>query len=176
LLGRGWDTQLGQLTARLCAEMVLLGGAATSLQEAEAKVRTVVASGEAARRMEAFLALHGGDPRVVQEPDRLPAAPLTLDVLAEGPGVVQAIAGLDLGLVAMELGAGRRSPGDRIDPAVGLEVLAPLGTVVAPGEPLARLHLPRGVDRQAFATRTRACWRLAPEGISTPSWLLQELG
>lgn len=175
LQGKGWESNLGQLTERLCAEMVVLGGAAGSLQEAVDLVRAAVASGEAARRMEAFLAQHGGDARVVQEPDRLPSAPVVAEVSAEVGGAVQAIAGLELGLLAMELGAGRRSPGDRIDPSVGIEVLAPVGTQVEPGMPLARLHLPRGADRQGFAQRARACWRLGAEALPPQAWLLEEL-
>jgi pyrimidine-nucleoside phosphorylase len=175
LQGRDWEGPLGRVTERLCAEMVLLGGAADSLQAAEDMVRAAVACGEAARRMKAFLALHGGDPRVVQEPDRLPAAAEVVEVRATAAGFVQSIQGLELGLLAMELGAGRRRQGDRIDPGVGLEVLAPVGTKVAIGSPLARLHLPRGVDAVIHSSRARACWTLASEPVATPDWLLDEM-
>lgn len=174
LCGEGWDTDLGQLTARLSAEMLILGGKADDLADAEAQVRRAVESGEAANRMEAFLALHGGDPRVVREPQRLPAAPQVVEVPAERPGTVQAIDSLALGLLAMEMGAGRRSREDRLDPAVGLEVLAPVGTELKAGDLLARLHLPAHADPAAFRDKARDAWSLG-SGVSRTPWLLENV-
>jgi thymidine phosphorylase len=47
---------------------------------------------------------------------------------------------MGLGLAAMRLGAGRATANDRIDPAVGIELLVRRGDAVTPGTPLARVH------------------------------------
>ncbi len=174
LQGRGWETNLGQLTERLCAEMVVLGGQAKDLAEATMKVREAVRSGEAARRMEAFLKMHGADPAVVQSHHLLPQAPQTLDVKADASGSVQAIDGFQLGLIAMEMGAGRKSREDRIDPTVGMEVFAPVGSRVEVGHPLVRLHLSTMKGAELIEQRVKDCWQFG-EAAQSPEWLLNTL-
>jgi pyrimidine-nucleoside phosphorylase len=174
LLGQGWDTNLGQLTERLCAEMVVLGGHAKDLSEATAKVREVVRNGEAARRMESFLRMHGADPSVVQSHKLLPRAPHVVDVQAAASGSVQSIDGFQLGLIAMEMGAGRKSREDKIDPTVGMEIFAPVASRVEMGHPLVRLHLNTLDGIEGIQRRVRECWQLGIE-VSNPGWLLNTL-
>ena len=46
----------------------------------------------------------------------------------------------DIGLVIVELGGGRRLPGDALDMRVGLDRFAQSGDVVAAGDPIAFVH------------------------------------
>jgi thymidine phosphorylase len=53
---------------------------------------------------------------------------------------------LEVGWTSVGLGAGRRLVSDRIDPTVGIEVLAKAGDAVEKGQPLARIHARTAAD------------------------------
>ena len=152
--GRG-PADLVENTMALGREMLLLGKVAKTPREADAKLAEVVANGKAARTFERIIAAQGGDPRVVTDPSILPAAPLQTEVLAPQRGFVTAIDALEIGLTAVEMGAGRQHAEDAVDPAVGIEILAKPGAAIERGAPLARLHLrqasPEIADRIARA-------------------------
>ena len=81
----------------------------------------------------------GGDPQVLADPGRLPQARDREDLPAPSSGFVTMCDALKVGLAAMRLGAGRERKEDRIDPAVGITILAKPGEPVEVGQPLARL-------------------------------------
>jgi thymidine phosphorylase len=82
----------------------------------------------------------GGDPRVVDDPALLPSAPVVLPLLAPRSGYVGEIDALEVGLAALDLGAGRRRKDQPIDPAVGLVLAVSIGDAVAAGVELAFVH------------------------------------
>src|SRR5919204_27383 len=86
----------------------------------------------------------------------LPVAPLTVDVAAPHGGIVQRVDALALGILARDLGAGRATKTDVIDPAVGMVVHRKAGDPVRAGDVLATLHLARPDGREDLAARCAA--------------------
>jgi pyrimidine-nucleoside phosphorylase len=120
--------------------MLILGGAAGSLAAAEARVAEAVASGRAMARYRDWVSRNGGDAQALDDFSRMPQAARSVPVRAERGGHVQAIQGRALGLLAMELGAGRRQQGDQLDLGVGIRVHVQVGQRVEPGQTLLTLH------------------------------------
>jgi thymidine phosphorylase len=139
LKGRG-PADLETLSVALAARMLLLGGVAADLVQAEAKVRGALASGRGLEKLRAIIARQGGDPRVVDDYRLLPAAPLRALVRASRAGYVVGLDAELIGRATMLLGAGRDRVEDVIDPAVGAVVLAPPGRQVSGGEPVLEVH------------------------------------
>lgn len=139
LQNRG-ETRLTELTLALTAHMLLLGGLAKDYQEAYAACRRKLENGDAWRKFVALVAAHGGDPAVVENPEKLPRAAYEADYPAPADGVLAAIRTADLGRVAMILGAGREKAEDKIDFGAGLTIHQRLGAVVKRGEPLCTLR------------------------------------
>ena len=139
------DTLQGRRGGRfreLCLELSAGALQLTGVQAAAARtqVEELLDAGAALDRFRAFVAAQGGDPTVADDPWQvLPAAPVIGD-WTPGDGVVSAIACRRIGELAGRLGAGRRRQGDRIDPAVGLELLVRVGDRVDDGQPAARVH------------------------------------
>ena len=140
LKGRG-PKDLEDLSVELAAWMLALGGAAPSLDAARAKVREALRSGAGLAKFREVIELQGGDPRVCDDPKRLPAARETVELRAEKGGRVAGIACRAVGTAAMLLGAGRETVDSRIDPAVGLMLHKKVGDAVEAGEPLLTLHV-----------------------------------
>lgn len=171
LHGRGPE-DLVACTLALGAEMLILGGRAASSAEAEGLLRQAIESGKAAGVMRAMIKGHHGDPRVVDEPDRLPSAPAVIDVNAERAGWVTAIDPLELGLSAIQLGAGRTRADQSVEHDVGLELVVKCGTKVKKGVSLARIHARNKASAKAIEARVRAAFTIADTSFPTPPLLL----
>jgi pyrimidine-nucleoside phosphorylase len=139
LRGRG-PKDLVELTLALGAEMLVLGGKAKDTRDARGQLEQALASGRALERFRANVTRQGGDAAFLEHPERLGRAQVILEVTSERDGRVTDIDPLAIGIAAMDLGAGRRQPGDAIDPVVGIVVRKKLGDAVRRGEPLATIH------------------------------------
>jgi pyrimidine-nucleoside phosphorylase len=139
LKGRG-PADLEALSVALAARMLLLGGAAESVAEGEAKVRAALGSGQGLEKFRAIIARQGGDPRVVDDYRLLPAAPERELVLAPRGGYVTHLDAELIGRATVLLGAGRDRVEDTIDPGVGVVVLALRGQRVREAEAIMEVH------------------------------------
>ena len=174
LRGEHGDSELAQMSLRLAAEMLILGGAARDLPAAEALVQASIRNGAALDTLRRFVALNGGDARALDDFSRLPQAGQVVQVRADRAGQVAAMDGRALGILAMELGAGRKNQGDVLDLGVGLRVRTRVGARVEPGEPLFDVHAKAGVtvDPAPYLATLRIT-----DGPVTPGpWLLERLG
>jgi pyrimidine-nucleoside phosphorylase len=139
LKGRG-PKDVEELSVHLAARMVRLGGLAAKLEEADGKVRKALASGAGLEKFRQVIARQGGDPRVLDDYGRLPAAPHRDVIRADRAGYVRGFEAERLGRATVLLGAGRDRVEDGVDPAVGAVVLAGAGQQVRAGEALLELH------------------------------------
>ncbi len=162
LQGEGPD-DLMEVTLELGAEMLRLSGVERSRAQASRRLREAIRSGAAGEKMKDIIVAQGGDPRVVDEPDRLPLGRQRATIRAESGGFAAGIDACELGHVSMALGAGRTRVEDPVDPKAGIRLHVKLGDKVRLGEPLATLYsskqrlLIASAERatNAFSIRTR---------------------
>ena len=156
LKGRG-PRDLETLSVLLAARMLIVAGLERDDAPAEARVRAALASGAGVEKFREVIANQGGDPRVVDDYSRLPAAPDRIGVTAPRAGYVSGLRAELVGRAAVALGAGRGRLEDRIDPGVGIEVAARPGDRVAQGDPVLIVHhrAGSGLD-EALALLSRA--------------------
>ncbi|HEX4382856.1 MAG TPA: thymidine phosphorylase [Myxococcales bacterium] len=136
LKGEGPD-DVRELTLQLGAEMLKAGGIAG---DARQKLEAAISSGAALAKFRQLIEAQGGDPRVLDDPMRLPQPKLIREVRAQQSGVLTALDAGVVGLAAVELGAGRERKEDQVDHAAGLLILKRVGDAVKTGDVLAELH------------------------------------
>ncbi len=146
VLRGGGPADVRALTLRLGAEMLVLGKAAGSVLEAERRLAAAIGDGSGLERFRALLRAQGGDPALLDTPDRLLGLLATTEVRAPRAGHLSGIDTLAVGLAAVVLGAGRTQSNDTIDPGVGFTVRRRPGERVAQGEPLVTVHHRPGQD------------------------------
>lgn len=139
LKGRGPE-DLVNLTLALGAEMLTLARADLSQDQALTALYESLQNGSALRTFQRMVRLHGGDPGCVDDPSRLPEAPVRRPLPAPADGYVAEVAADAVGRACLILGAGRRRVEDAVDPAVGLSGLVKVGDRVSQGDPLAIVH------------------------------------
>jgi pyrimidine-nucleoside phosphorylase len=149
---------LVDLSLTLGAEMLLLSGRARKRDEALRLLRTALLGGKALQKFREMVEAQGGDPRVVDDPGRLRVAGHTRTVKASKAGFVADIDALEVGKIAVALGAGRTRAEEDIDHSVGIEFLKKKGHRVAEGEPIAVVYA-------ASAARGRRCAALLADAI-----------
>ena len=131
---------LRALSVELSAWMFYLCDRVASVEEGRALAGSLIADGKAKEKFRQCVCLQGGDPRFVDEPDRLPKAELRLDVPSPSAGYVTGTNVEALGTALAMLGGGREKKEDAIDHAVGLEFHKRIGDLVEKGEALVTIH------------------------------------
>jgi pyrimidine-nucleoside phosphorylase len=138
LRGEG-PADLMDVTYALGAEMLVLGGAAATRNEARRRMEVAISSGRAARKFQEIIEAQGGNPAVVDDPGLLPQAAECELFVASRDGVVAQVEPRAIGRGITALGGGRTKVEDSVDPSVGFVVTARPGDVVRAGEPLATI-------------------------------------
>ena len=128
------------VTYALGEQILLLTKVARTAKDARAHLQATILDGGAMEKFVAMIEAQGGDPRVVDDPGRLPQAKLQVPFLAAKAGFVQDVDALDVALAALRLGAGRTKAEDRVNHAVGISGLVKVGEEVAAGMPLCVIH------------------------------------
>ncbi len=159
LRGEG-PADLREVTWELGAEMLVLAGVAAETRSAWAQLDEAVASGEALRRLRRNIELQGGDPAFLDDAAVLGKAGASLGISSPTSGFVVDIDPLELGLCAMDLGAGRRQPTDEIDLDVGIVLTRQLGEEVRAGEPLALVQARSLDEASAVLPRVLGAFRI----------------
>jgi pyrimidine-nucleoside phosphorylase len=133
----GGPPDLMEVTYALGVEMLLLVGAADDRVEARQRLEDSVSSGRALESMASIIEAQGGNPGVLDDPELLPQAGEVEVYRAPRDGVVARVEPRRIGRAILELGGGRRTIEDEIDPAVGFVIPVKPGDPVRAGEPLA---------------------------------------
>ena len=139
---------LMEVTYGLGIEMLMLVGAAKTPADARRRLEESITSGRALEKFARVIEAQGGNPAVVEDPSVLPQANEVEVFRAPRDGVVAQIEPRRIGRAILELGGGRRTIEEEIDPAVGFVIPAKPGQRVKAGEPLASVfaHDRRGIE------------------------------
>jgi thymidine phosphorylase len=126
----------------LCAEMLMLGKLADSVDEAKEKLQNVLDSGKAAEIFGKMVTALGGPSDFVENYDNyLEKADIVRPIYAQKVGIVTSMNTREIGLAVVSMGGGRRKPTDSIDYAVGFTEVIALGEEVNAERPLAVVHV-----------------------------------
>jgi len=120
----------------VASHMLVLGKKAETNQIAKAMAQEAIVSGRGLEILKKLVGAQGGDVRYIDDPDRFNKAPVEFVVKSSQSGFVKEVHARTVGETAVGLGAGRKTKGDSIDPAVGISVLVKVGDKVDVDQPL----------------------------------------
>lgn len=163
-----------ELTYALGSHMLILAGAAADEKDAQKQLEHAVASGTALEKFAEIIAAQGGDAHVVENPGRLPQAPLLTPWVSPRSGFVAEVDAMAVALAALALGAGRARAEDPVDPAVGLSQLVKVGEAVEAGQPLCLIHARDERSRAAAEAQLAAAFAWSETPVA-PSPLIAEI-
>jgi pyrimidine-nucleoside phosphorylase len=173
LKGEG-PADLTELCLTMGGIMLWLAQKATTPEAGRAQLTQLLHNGAALDKMRQFIRAQGGDDTVIDDLARLPTAPVVLPVKAASEGWVERINCRELGLAAMELGAGRAKLGDPIQPDVGLVLHAKIGDRVQTGTVVAEVHAGNRIAAETAVGKVVECYRLNAYPVERPP-LIREI-
>lgn len=136
----GGPADVASLTIELGAELLEMAGLARGLDDARGRLRAALASGAGLERFTRMIRAQGGDASVVDDPDRLPSAPIRLPLVSPTTAWIAGVDAERVGRACVRLGAGRRRSEDTVDPRVGVAEIVKVGARVSKGDVLAVIH------------------------------------
>jgi len=139
VLKGGGPQDLKEICIELAANMLALGGKG-ALEECRGMAWKAISGGAGMAKLIEMVKRQGGDPEAVENPDRLPQAPVKAEWRAAASGYIQSMRAEKLGMASVILGAGRKTKKDAIDPAAGIVLLKKTGDMVEKGDAIAVLH------------------------------------
>ena len=168
------EGRLKELSLKLGSELLVANGLMDSLADARRKLISLLESGAAAETFGKMISGMGGPNNFVEHWKRfLPEASVILEVKSDRRGYVNGWDSEALGMICVNLGGGRKVETDTIDPAVGISDIAPIGTYLQKGKPVAKIHAAR-IESAERAARQVLNSLLVAENIPTKRPLVMD--
>ncbi len=169
------NNDVAELSFRLAAEMLVLGGVSSSLDDALAKVNELIQSGAAFRKFQEVVVAQGGDPRALEDYERFPQAKGVAVLPATQDGFISGISCERVGRLAVQLGAGREKVGEPVDPAVGFILHKKMGDEVKAGDHLVTMYYNDEDKADQIRQPLLACFEFAQTPVSPPTIVLESI-
>lgn len=139
LKGNG-PKDLLELTLTLGSNMLILAGRVKDEEEGRKLLKENIENGKALEKLKEFVEVQGGDSSYVDDVSKFPQAKYIIEVKSNKSGYINKINAERLGLIAMELGAGRATKESIIDLAVGIKILKKRGDKVGKEDVLGYIY------------------------------------
>ena len=138
LKGRGPE-DITELALHLSAVMVLVGGKASTLDEAKEMTKAALTDGSGLAKLGELITAQGGDASILDDITKLPRPAKALEIRSNKDGYVNRVDAALVGHAVQMAGAGRARKEDDIDPSAGAYLYCKVGDAVKKGDCMARL-------------------------------------
>ena len=142
LKGENVDARLYAITMELCAELLVLSKACSSIDEAKEKLQKSLDKGYALEKFAKMVAELGGPNDFVENTQKyLPKAGIIRPIYADRSGFVSEMDTRGVGISIIEMKGGRITPEQKLDYATGYTGFCQIGQEVNKDVPLAIVHV-----------------------------------
>jgi pyrimidine-nucleoside phosphorylase len=131
---------LSDLSIKLAGAMIFLGGKAASIEKGIKLANELIDNGKAFEKFREIVKHQKGNLRWIDDPDDFPKSKKIGKIIAKKSGYLKSIDTYSLGVAAAELGAGRMTKDDKIDPKAGIIFNYKIGNKIKKGDVIAELH------------------------------------
>lgn len=125
-----------KITHQLAGTMIFLSEKADSIEAGIAKSKQAVENGQAYEKWLQLTERQSGDVSVLKDPESYETASHSFICKADSDGFITDINAREVGMASLELGAGRKTKDDVIDPAAGILLKKKVGAEVTQGDTL----------------------------------------
>lgn len=136
LKGEG-PNDIMEITHVLAGTMIHLGEKADSVEEGIEVSKKSIEDGSAFQKWIDIVEEQGGDPSVIKDPGLYNGAEFTQEVTSKKTGYITEMDAFAMGMVSVELGAGRKEKEDDVDPDAGFILHKKIGDRIKQGETFA---------------------------------------
>jgi thymidine phosphorylase len=167
LRGNG-PTDLLDVTLTLGAQMLVMAGAAANLEFGKKILQGKIDDGSGFKKFLEIVKAQGGDPKVIEHPEKYPSAKFSFEVKSPKDGFVSEIHCREIGKISMALGAGRSAVKDSVDYTSGIIMHKKVGDRVQAGEILAAAYANKKERIEENKERLQAAFKIAGTEVQPP--------
>lgn len=128
-----------ELSLYLSGAMIFLGKKADSIEDGIRIASSMIENGKAFDKFNEIVKLQKGDADFLKEPKKYPRSKIHEKVYASKSGFVGSIDSFEIGMASLELGAGRMTMEDKIDPKAGIIFYPKIGDKILKGQLIAEI-------------------------------------
>ena len=128
-----------ELSLNLAGAMIYLGNKAGSIEEGKEISRDLIKNGKAFDKFIEIVKHQNGNVKFLYSPEKYPKSKFSKKIFSPKKGYLSVINNYDIGMAALELGAGRRTKEDKIDPKVGIIFYSKIGSQINRGDVIAEV-------------------------------------
>ncbi len=143
------------VTLALGAEMLHRAGVVKNVESAKKNLKELLDAGIAYEKFLKLVEAQDGDVSIIQNPDNYLKSRYHQNIFSDKEGYINTINALNIGLLAMEIGAGRKKMSDEIDYSAGIVLQKKIGDYVTKGEPIAEIFYSKQFDLEHLSHKTK---------------------
>lgn len=130
------EDDLFELSMLLSGAMIYLGNKASSIDEGVEISKQLIKNGKAFDKFLEIVKLQNGNISIIKHPEKYPKSKVIEYLYADKSGYISKMDNYQIGMSALELGAGRKTKEDSIEPKAGLIFKYKIGDRVKKGDVL----------------------------------------
>ena len=155
-----------EVVLSLAINMMKLAGVGRDLTANKLKCLEVIKNGKALEKLKELVAKQGGDTSYIDNPEKFEKAPIIMPVIAKQEGYVSELNAELVGKAGVELGVGRKSKEDVIDPRLGFVFVKKYGDKVEENEVLAYVHADTAEKAEIAIDNIQSAYVISKEPVS----------
>lgn len=159
---------LCEVTFNLSGAMIYLGGKAKSINEGIEISKKMITSGKAFDKFVEITKLQNGDVSFLKNPDKYKKSKYSEKIYADKSGSLKAIDNYQIGMASLELGAGRLTKEDKIDPKAGIIFNSKIGNKINKGDVIAEIYTDNKSSIDKVKERILSAVEFSKEKVKTP--------
>ncbi|MBZ0181455.1 MAG: thymidine phosphorylase [Melioribacteraceae bacterium] len=159
---------LCEVTFNLSGAMIYLGGKAKSINEGIEISKNMITSGKAFDKFVEITKLQNGDVSLLKNPDKYKKSKYSEKIYAEKSGYIKAIDNYQIGMASLELGAGRLTKEDKIDPKAGIIFNSKIGNKINKGDVIAEIYTDNKSSIDKVKERILSAVEFSKEKVKAP--------
>ncbi len=130
---------LYRLCIKLAGAMIFSGEKAESQKEGETIAQEQIKNGKAYKKFLEIVKAQGGDTSFIENPEKYAKPSYKKSILSVANGYLKSVNTFEIGMAALELGAGRLKKEDKIDPKAGIIFKFKIGDKINKGDVIAEI-------------------------------------
>jgi pyrimidine-nucleoside phosphorylase len=174
LQGKG-PADLMEVTHQLAGAMIYLGQKTESVESGIEMSKQLIDSGKAWEKFLEIVRAQEGDIKLLLNPENYSRSAFTAEYLSPQNGWIASINALEVGTLAVQLGAGRQKSNDEIDFKAGIRLYKKVGHKVKKGEPVFKIYTDKQLVLQTSLNRLADVISIKQDPVSPPKMILDYL-
>lgn len=174
VLRDGKKNDLTELSLILAGAMIFLGKKSKSLEEGIEKAITILNSGKAFNKFLEIVKAQGGNISYLKNPEKYPKSKYHKEIKLMNEGYLSFVNTYEIGMAAIDLGAGRLKKEDKIDPKAGIIFNYKIGDKIIKGDVIAEVFSDSKEKINLAEKRILNAVRLSNKKVKSPN-LIKEI-